>query len=134
MLSIIVIISFYILSNEIFLEPKGLSEAWGISINRKEYGFAIIWLRKFWGKMQILKPEPPYLLPTTPFSQNIPSIVTGINRSLWKYLERNSQCKSKKNNACANKDLCYKSNCLRKKLEYCNVDHRAAALTKGTAV
>ena len=43
-LSSIVIISFYILSERFFLKRKGLSDAKVASITKKEYGFAVYFL------------------------------------------------------------------------------------------
>ena len=41
MLSLIVLISFYILSKRFFLKREELSDARVVSLTRKEYGFAV---------------------------------------------------------------------------------------------
>ena len=47
MLSSIVMINFYILSKRFFLRCKGLSDARVKLIIKKEYGFAVHFLRRF---------------------------------------------------------------------------------------
>ena len=46
-LLLIVMISFYIISKRFFLKHKGLSDARVASITKKEYGFAVNFLKKF---------------------------------------------------------------------------------------
>ena len=43
-LSLIVMISFYILSKRLFLKRKGLSDVRVVSITKKEYGYAVHFL------------------------------------------------------------------------------------------
>ena len=40
-------ISFYIISKRFFLKRKGLSDAKVLSLNKKEYGFAVHLLERF---------------------------------------------------------------------------------------
>ena len=46
-ISSIIIISFYVLSKRIFLKSEGLSDARVASITKKEYGFAVHFLKRF---------------------------------------------------------------------------------------